>query len=301
MSREPPAERGRPSVVVIRWNNTQPPVTEVFPDSPHHAGQSPRGAWMGTDGVVFVAGQMQADGGQDGAVWRRSPSARWELSRVQPGTPLGHVHGASSDDVWVTGRATVLRFDGKAWAVEKIPGLEPGSELHGIWGKTGDVWIASARGERGALHRWQKGRWSIEARGRPLRAVTGAGATVWAAGDGAILRRLPDGTWKTEHADPAARFTAMFASAENDVWAAGTALMRSAGDGKWIAVDLPGGARATAVWGRNRTDIHAGTDLGLFVYDTRGWTRVPKLRGSAAIVGSGDEVFAVHEDAALAP
>ncbi len=303
-SSAPPTLPARPSVAVLRWNNTTPPVAESFPESSHRLGQVPHGAWMGTDGVVFVVGYVITPSGRDGVVWRRTPSAIWAVSRVQPGLPVTHVYGASSDDVWATAGATLLHHDGKAWSEHKITGLEPGSELHAIWGRNGELWIATSQGDRGTLHRRQNGRWSVETRGRAMRAVTGAGATVWAAGDGAIVRRLPDGTWKTEHADPAARFTALFASAENDVWVVGTSLMRSAGtggDGKWIPVELPGDARATAVWGRNRTDIHAGTDAGLFFYDTRGWTRVPGLRGSAAIVGSGDELFAVQADGARAP
>jgi hypothetical protein len=94
------------------WSHTQ------FPGAFLHTWGS------GVDDVMAVGTAVY---GWDGADWSR-------LIRLQAGLDLTGVWGASGSDVFVTGTAGVIHFDGTTWA-ELAPRWQSGyGRHHGVWG-----------------------------------------------------------------------------------------------------------------------------------------------------------------------
>lgn len=109
-------------------------------------------------------------------------------SPLPQGNTLRAVRAIARDSVIAVGdRGTILRWDGRTWALEDAPSRE---RLHDVWaGATGVL----AVGDRGTLlRRGEDGSWTAIPSGTEsaLRAIAGGGTSdAWAVGDdGTILR-----------------------------------------------------------------------------------------------------------------
>jgi hypothetical protein len=208
--------------------------------------------WVDTPTDIWVAGDAQTEGKQEGLVLHYDGHA-WTQQRLPAnnGTRIFGVSGTSPDDVWVvgstngTGRTYALHWDGATWT--ETPTLDP-SLIAGLESVTAiapdDVWAAGFNSSyphsTGVLLHWDGHTWSdIDSpvlKGTFLfgiHAVTGD--DVWAVGsknerpiavhwDGSHWRSVPP-----RHPAPVGdeRLLAVSGDAPDDVWAAGYSSSRT--------------------------------------------------------------------------
>jgi hypothetical protein len=294
----PPQPRGV-SGQIIRLQADQVLATEPVPPSPLGHGEALRAIWTAGDGTTFAAGYRYVGtrGHDTGAVYRRVPGGAFELVYSKAETELGRLWGRSASDVYAGGVQTLAHFDGKGWSEIAIPHLE--GSISGIWGDAVDLWVSAGHQFNAFIHhRDGAGAWSVEAKTDVmLFNLGGVGSSVWAVGSsGTVFHREKDGHWKRETEARSKEYTTVWASAEDDVYTAGTGLLHSRGDGAWVPVELPVGGPLRYVWGRGKDDVFVGVAGGLFHLAGGTWTKTGFAMDSAGISGAGKDLFVAHND-----
>jgi hypothetical protein len=296
----PPVQGKNVSGQVVRLQGDKVVATEAMPPSVHGHGEALRGIWVADDGTAFAVGFMFTGTPvrDTGAVYRRPVGAgAWQLVYSTKENELGRIWGRSASDVWAAGTKVLAHFDGKAWSEVPVPRLE--GSISAVWGNATDLWVAAGHQYTAHVyHRDAAGSFSHELKADVMiLALGGAGAAVWAAGTGgAVFRRDKDGRWAQEADDRVAQYGSLWASAEDDVWVAGSALLHSRGDGQWTQVELPLSGPIRYVWGRGRGDVLAGTSGGIFHLVDGQWRKTAFTMDSAALSAHGGELFVAHND-----
>ncbi len=147
-------------------------------------------------------------------------------------------------------------------------------------------------------HRDGKHLWSVELKATVmLFGLGGAGTSVWAVGSsGAIFQRDRDGHWKREAEDRMKQYASVWASAPDDVYAAGSDLVHSTGDGRWTPVVLPASGPLRYVWGRGKDDVFAGVPGGLLHLTGGAWQKTGFGQDSAGVSGTVADLFVAHNE-----
>ncbi len=222
----------------------------------------------------------------DGSQWNARPA-------LIDGAPVTQnllgVWGSGEKDVWVVGRgATLLHFDGSAWSrpnidTDLLGGLGATGALRAVWG-TGprDVWFA---GDGGVLIHWDGNRWSAAptATAQPLNALwKSPRGDVWAVGGDATAVHGLGGNWIATPPAPLEGLpvTAIRANSENDIWVAGSGLVRHWDGQSWLACD------AQDSWRFERIQIMGPNDA-LLVGSGVGMKEYAIAGGACQVTGSG--------------
>jgi hypothetical protein len=142
---------------------------------------------------VIVTGEYETVLRRNESGWARLQGS---VAREYPNVAIHGLHGASPDDVWAVGDASVmLHFDGQAWT--PFPSVAS-YDLRAVWASaSNDVWAAGADG---ALLHYDGERWTGHSAGYDVpffEGLWGAAADdVWAVGWKTILHY--DGeSWST--------------------------------------------------------------------------------------------------------
>ncbi len=284
---------------IVHFQRDKVTATEAMPPSLHGHGEALRAVWTAADGTTFAAGFMFT--GTPGQRHRRRLPAharrRLPARPQHPENELGRVWGRSATDVYAAGMKVLAHFDGKTWSPIDIPHLE--GSISAVWGNATDLWVTAGHQYTAHVyHRDGAGVWAHELKTDVmLFNLGGAGGSVWAVGtSGAIFRRDKEGRWKQESEKKSAQYGSVWASAEDDVWVAGSELVHSTGDGRWSRVDLPVAGPVRYVWGRGKGDVLAGTPGGLLHLVDGQWKKTAFAMDSAGVSGAGDELFVAHND-----
>ena len=96
-------------------------------------GIAPTALAVGTDGVQWLAGDADPDGGDPWGqpqLWRRPPGGTWTLSSLPAGVGLHDLHVADDGGIWAVGSragadegdttGVLLTWDGGAWVEEEV-------------------------------------------------------------------------------------------------------------------------------------------------------------------------------------
>lgn len=238
---------------------------------------------------------------------------------------MGAIWGGSAHDVWaVGGLGRILHWDGARWC-QQPSGVT--AELFALWGHAADdLWAA---GSRETLLHWNGQTWRTEGmlsasprqkRGTVAEAKRGAiyglwgdsSTSVWAVGEGGLLRHFDGQTWIQSPGIPCADLMGIWGASANDVWVVGRNGIILHWDGLSWRVAERQTASLTSVWGRSRNDVWAA-GLGGVVLHFAGekWEPVTgaaltpdddwsKVWGSASgeiwLVGRGGLVRRSHGD-----
>ncbi len=260
----------------------------------------------GGGGVSGTGGVIEGTGGTAGA------DATWDWLAPEPhGNGFRAIHGSSVNDVWLGGRGELHHWNGEQWSIQR-----PGSQndlYHAIWSfGAANVWVGGTRlvftpgkGEpedQGLLLHFNGSEWkSFDAfEGRTVLALTAApGGVLFASLDGGSIWKFASGAWQDTKSPATVDLPALWAAANDDVWAAGHngALLRFEGSTwtqhKPAAEDGPlylgvWGAAADDVWAVYEEQVGKSEDrrIGFSHWDGAKWTleQEGKARSTAAVI-----------------
>lgn len=199
--------------------------------------------------------------------------------------PISGLTGSASNDVWAASGASILRWDGAAWATSSatygqhlwlnqnndvwtessahwdgtmwssVP-VGPATSRKNVWGASGnDIWTV---GDSGDITHWDGTAWKqiTSPTTTNLAAVGGSSSTdVWAMGGGSIIH-WNGTTWSpVTNPDPTNLMSSVWASASDSAWAVGNQILYWNGT-SWAIVP-PGacGGPLATVWGQSRNDV----------------------------------------------
>ncbi len=221
----------------------------------------------------------------------------WKAVGVPPPDALTQVWGSSASNVYATGSAGILHFDGVQW----FNSGATSTYLFGIWGS--GVGYIFAVGESGKiLHFDGSGGWKEQPSGVTvqLNDVWGSGTTVFAVGDAGTILRYDGSSWTPLTSGTSEDLYAVWGSSASDVYAAGDngTLLRYTGSA-WQPIPLGLTGFIEGIWGSGPNDVFVVGDDGRVVhYDGSGWTAMTSgtTRFLFDIWGSGpNDVFAVGD------
>ncbi len=208
---------------------------------------------------------------------------------------------ALSDGVLVAGTGGEARaYRGEQWQSLDV---EPNVWLHGLWSDGSTGWLVGARGRAyGLLNEtvWTE----LETpTSQDLLAVTSAGGTAWAVGEGGVILRHDGARWAEIPADPDAPrdadLRAVWAGADGHVWVVGTGATALHFDGVlWRETIEQGSYSLNGVWGRASDDVWAVGSGGLILHhDGESWAPQPSGTSHClnAVWGRGDRVYVAGE------
>jgi hypothetical protein len=240
----------------------------LAPPNPHgeiFRGMLTTGADVHAMGYAYTG----VDGPDDGIVYKRDASGRWQRVFKVERKELGGGWASGPDDVYAAGVA-VAHFDGKSWReIQIAKGSRASYRISGSGPK--DVWAFSSEGT--VFHFEGEGEWTPQA---DLKTAIQDGLvidakTAYAVGDGGAVFHRTGAAWKKEDSGLKGQLTQLWASGPSDVYAAGSALIHSTGDGKWSKVEVPGIGQPTQIAGRSSKDIWALGLSGIAHYDGSRW------------------------------
>ncbi len=231
-----------------------------------------------------------------------SPSG-WCWENPYPfGNELWGAWAAGPGDVWAVGSdSTLLRWDGKGWALYRQDAANGFNAIHGNrWDN------AYAVGYGGQVAHWNGSSWSAESvpSGQSLWGVWVApNGTAWAAGVSTLYRRQSNGTWADDHPpDPGATWESVAGASDTDVWAVADDAIAHRDGGTWQSVPFTFPSSCTNctlwfIWGPgDGTYYTSGQGGALGYYDGASWTFSAPFGGDTitSIFGSGPgDVWAV--------
>ena len=166
----------------------------------------------------------------------------WSPAAGGAGAPLRCLWGGSDAEVWVGADGALLLWDGSALQPFALPG-EDAPDIVALFGTSaGDVWASDANGP----HMWHFDgtAWSLDATA-PAATFTAIHASapddVWAVA-GTVVAHFDGSTWSTIATSQS--YDAVFASAPDDVWLAGDGVIAH-----WDGVAVsPQDVRAIDAW-----------------------------------------------------
>jgi hypothetical protein len=269
-----------------------------------------RSAWAASEHDVFAV----TDGTVlhfDGNYWRAMDAP----AGCGCTTALQAVWGSSARDVFAVGAGgTVAHWTGGEWTGDPDPDLGS-DDLYAVWGTSpSNVW---AVGDNGRIVHFDGGDWTSA--GSPalttarLRGGWGSGPDdVWAVGlDGQLFNGVLlhyDGTaWTRIDRAIIGDYLAIWGTAANDVWIAGSSSLMHYDGSSWRAVSPPGfrsGETLYAGWSGGPNDVWITTvydptaTSGVWHWNGTRWSYDPiggdqvRLFG---IAGAGTQVFAVGD------
>lgn len=191
-----------------------------------------------------------------------------------PKASLNAVRAFSRSDVWAVGDAgTVLHFDGSTWSAVDVPAAV---QVNAVWG-TGPTNLFAV-GDLGTALHFDGDSWRLvptRATGS-LEGVGGADGDVWIAGDSYIGRFDGAQFTATETGLPRSVYTAVWASAANDVFVTTELGFVGHFDGTtWRMLDTGVVTDLASVWGTSPSDVFAvGIDGVIVHFDGVMWTKM---------------------------
>lgn len=224
-------------------------------------------AWSagGTD-LLLVGGTGELVHSDDGATF----------SVVQSNTEfdLHGVWGTGATDAWFVGaNGATGHYDGSPSAA--FVEIDGQPSLNGVWGAAANDYVAV--GDRGVIYRFDGMSWSTVESGTraDLLAVTGAGAQRWAASSaGEVLHSSDGGANWDRQTVATGPLRAMFAAADNDVWAVGDGDAWHSRDGAtWTAEPVSGSLYG--VWAGGSEVFAVGAEGAIFHRSDGAWSAEP--------------------------
>lgn len=170
---------------VLRWQNRGWVLHAALPLTSVRSvwGTSPLSIW-----AVGLQSARPAIVSLRSGEWTESPSPSTE--------DLNGIWGSGEDRVWAVGnKGTVLRWEGRAWALQRRFTDE---SLLRIWGADdSNIW---ALGDQGTIFRWDGASWSVEHRAdQPLYGLHGSDVrNVWAVGARGTVLKYDGRSWAPE-------------------------------------------------------------------------------------------------------
>ncbi len=276
------------------------------------------------DGTQWAA-QPSGTTVQLNAVWAVSPQDVWAVGRsatvlhstgtgtwTEVATPLVSrglsVWASGSADVFISGLAEIVHFDGTTWTSMALPQevLDGVLYVYSLWGSAPDDVFAV--GEGGLILHYDGVAWTRMSSGTSvfLNAVAGSGPRdVYAAGvDGVVLHW--DGlAWSPL---PSGVTQEIFAVALRGVEPiiAGPGVLQSLAPGVPVIVvtQSPTTDKLTAVWALGPSEALVASAYGeIYRYDGSSWTPLPTPGGTDAVWSmwgaSRTDVFAVGENGSI--
>lgn len=238
----------------------------------------------------------------------RSPGDFWARMQAPTSQPLRGGWPDGADGVWLVGdENTVLRWR-RGVFTEVPPPLQQGRRRHlaSAWASAGDLWTVGSEEGAGVLLHYA-GSWQEVAvpAGPPLLAIhgggAGAGAEVWAVGEGGRALRLVGGRWQSVDSGTTQALRAVWRLSPDEVWAAGQGCtlvrFRSGRSELMPRPDVSGPCDLAALWGSGPKDLWAA-GAGDVVLHWDGDRFVLRYSGSveghlAGLHGEGGQVWAV--------
>lgn len=245
----------------------------------------------------------------------RIGSGSWSVVSVPTKEGLTIVRGSASNDVWIAGDTTILRWDGHRWDSIPVPSLNTYAPVvSGLWLNTSnDVWLGA--GQKVAYH-WTGTAWTLTSLqdNRTAMAIWGSGpADVWTTDYRAGYLGHYDGTgWN--HINSTDGGPAIWGSGVDNVWMIEGVLIIHWRGASSISASSPSGlARDTqftsphllqALWGSGTNDIWAAGDSGALIhYNGTAWSPLPNSPTGVDLHGvwgtAANDVWAVGDNGIL--
>ena len=277
-----------------------------MPESPHHAGDQVRDAWVAPDGTEFVTGYVYTGvpGPDDGVIYRRLSTERvFTIVHTTAGHELGTIYGISEHDVYVGGTGVLLHYDGTAWQELALPPSV--RHVSALAVNSGSLWLASSSPEAIFHRKLSETKWQAEeAPAWRYDRLAFAGDHLYAGGTTKIAHRFPEGRWAIEVENRGAGYGSFYVASPTDVYVSGgltfgphvPTMLHTNGNGEWSGIDSPDHASAFAIWGRSPNEIYLATKEGVLRWQkSDGYARTNLRRGDH-LAGSSEKVFVAYED-----
>lgn len=212
-------------------------------------------------GAAFI-GAQQGEVFRQGSPWSRVCCVNLPDIRGMISSSFGLIAVGST-----VGGAILQSSDGTSWTTP-IDGAQ--TLFYGVGATTGEAWVV---GDLGAMYRYTGGAWSPQTIGstRPLRGISVAGQTYFAAGlSGALLRSVSTSVFSAT-ASGAPDFSAISAVSATEAWAVGDAGAIYRFDGSsWNKVNSGTGVALRGVWAAGADDVWAVGDAGTVIHVKNG-------------------------------
>ncbi len=250
--------------------------------SPQRA-DGPAAIWGTSDTDVWTTG-----GDRQGALLHFDGTAWSEFMLPVPG-PIAGVHGTALDDIRAVGsHGVALHWDGTTWSTQANAGIPATEHVVAVTGAgPADVWTVGLLpdGRRMANH-WDGITWSHIA----VPSANGAGRdtadALWADGAGSVWVALPGDfapqvlrwngkTWERHLAARVTeRYSKIWGSAPNDVWAGGITGMAHWDGTNWTTYNpfTVKGVPVEDLWGAGTADVYAVGGPYVAHWDGQAWT-----------------------------
>jgi len=247
----------------------------------------------------FLAATPMADddilaAGEGGVLQRWVDGARQTLSAGSNAARLS-TFVAPNNKLWVGGDELLSNHAG-VWAREMPPTQRA---LFGLWGNESELW---AVGTMGTVLNFDGSSWidlaPVDAEDRWLRAVHGAGSTIWIVGDGGLALTRAAGTWTAVSTGRNVGLRDIWTLADDDAWAVGDNATALHWNGSaWDSVDTTiTSASLRALWASASDDVWAVGSLGSVIHWNGSAWSADMMGGSYSlddVVGHDGELWTV--------
>jgi hypothetical protein len=236
-----------------------------------------------------------------------SHSIAWEVDTLgQAGDYLRDIWGIDGNNVWAVGgieteqgRTAIIKWDGQNWNYHSWPE----GAVYGIYGfLQSDLWCVGEWANRGFLGHFDGTVWTeynyeyFEVKGDtvyPLREIWGSSPNdVWAAGDKGTLIHWDGIEWTKINTDITEEITALYGTADNDIYLAATSGNRSVlyhyNGTEWLKLNDILGMYAITMWKKPGGNlIIGGTNFVEYTHPIYQQISIPgRTRGVIKVFGS---------------